>query len=161
MRILAIDPGTNCGWALSTDGVIVSGTWNLRGGRFEGGGMRFVRMRNSLDEIGPVDRLYFEEVRRHLSTDSAHVYGGMVATITAWCEECQVPYQAIPVGTIKKCATGKGNADKTAMMEAAFAKWPDQNIKDDNQADALWILEASKLPPPAPKRKKREPEAGK
>lgn len=154
MRILAIDPGTSCGYALSIDGQIVSGTWNLRGGRFEGGGMRFIRMRNALDEIGPVDRLYFEEVRRHLSTDAAHVYGGIIAMITAWCEENQIPYQAISVGTIKKCATGKGNADKAAMLNAAIIRWPEQNIKDDNQADALWILEASKLPPAAPKKKR-------
>ena len=25
------------------------------------------------------------------------------------------------------------------MLRAARAKWPDANIKDDNQADALWL----------------------
>ncbi|MFH1147463.1 MAG: hypothetical protein V1736_07125 [Pseudomonadota bacterium] len=141
MDTLAIDPGTITGWALLRGSQILSGTWDLKGSRWEGGGMRFVRLRNYLHEIGKVDQVLFEEVRRHLGTDAAHVFGGMIATIQAWCEDNQIPYQAIPVGTIKRMATGKGNADKTAMLEAARAKWPDQQVRDDNQADALWLLE--------------------
>ncbi len=30
--------------------------------------------------------------------------------LTAWCEHHNIPYQGVPVGTIKKHATGKGNA---------------------------------------------------
>jgi len=44
------------------------------------------------------------------------------------------------IGTIKKFATGKGNADKDLMLAAAAANYQDQNIADDNQADALHIL---------------------
>jgi hypothetical protein len=50
-----------------------------------------------------------------------------------------IQYQGVPVGTVKKHATGKGNSNKDAMVEAARSKWPDIDIKDDNQADALWI----------------------
>jgi Holliday junction resolvasome RuvABC endonuclease subunit len=145
--ILAIDPGTITGFALRLpDGRLVSGTWNLRGGRFEGGGMRFLRLEDHLKEVHhltPLGRVYFEEVRRHLGTDAAHVYGGIVATVTAFCEREKIPYQGIPVATIKKTATGKGNSDKAAMVAAAKAKWPDQNTVDDNQADALWLLETA------------------
>jgi Holliday junction resolvasome RuvABC endonuclease subunit len=139
MRILAIDPGTNCGWATTDGGTIISGTWNLKGGRYEGAGMRFVRLRRFLEEFGPVDRIVFEEVRRHLGTDAAHVYGGIVAVVMAFCEERQVPYEGIPVGTIKKLATGKGNANKDAMVAAARERWPEFD-GDDNEADARWML---------------------
>lgn len=144
MNVLAIDPGTKCGWALSSGGqILASGVWNLKGGRYEGGGMRFVRIRNYLNEVHreqPLNRVVFEEVRRHLGTDAAHIYGGIVAVITAFCEENEIPYEGIPVGTVKKFATGKGNANKEAMMEAARRKWPNEILKDDNHADALFIL---------------------
>ena len=82
--------------------------------------------------------IYFEEVRRHVGTDAAHVYGGFLATLTAWAESCGIPYQGVPVGTIKRHATGKGNADKAAMIAAARAKG--YSPGDDNEADALALL---------------------
>lgn len=146
--ILSIDPGTNCGWAVKRDGQIVaSGVWNLKGGRFEGGGMRFVHFKNYLNSVcsayRPFDMVVFEEVRRHMGVDAAHVYGGIVAVLTSWCEVEKIPYTAIPVGTIKKLATGKGNANKEAMIAAAQAKWPGHVFEDDNEADARFIAEAA------------------
>ena len=87
---------------------------------------------------GGINALYFEEVRRHVSTDAAHAYGGFLATLTAWCEHHQVPYQGVPVGTIKKHATGKGNASKDDVLSAmrALGHAP----ADDNEADALALL---------------------
>jgi Holliday junction resolvasome RuvABC endonuclease subunit len=139
-RILAIDPGTKCGYALYDNGAIVSGVWDLRIKRNEGNGMRFIRLGNFLRETMPVDICGFEEVMRHLSTDSAHVYGGITAVIMAICETRKVPYVPVPVGTIKKHATGKGNANKEAMIEAAGRLYPGRTIADDNEADALCIL---------------------
>jgi len=105
--------------------------------------MRYVRFRNQLAEaaslMGPFQAVFFEEVRRHAGTDAAHVYGGLLATLTAWCEEADIPYMGVPVGAIKKHACGKGNADKLAMIAAAQTRgW---NPADDNEADALWILD--------------------
>jgi len=105
--------------------------------------MRYVRFRHQVAEayalLGPFDAVYFEEVRRHAGTDAAHVYGGLLATLTAWCEEAHVPYQGVPVATIKRHGTGKGNADKATMIAAAVNRgW---NPADDNEADALWILD--------------------
>jgi crossover junction endodeoxyribonuclease RuvC len=147
VRVLAIDPGTACGWALGHLGrVVSSGTWNLKPKRFEGGGMRYVHLQNFLRVIGRCDLVVLEEVRRHMGVDAAHVYGGILATVQAWCEtqDPPTPYTAIPVGTIKKRATGKGNAKKDAMVAAAREQWPGQDVKDDNQADALWLLECAK-----------------
>ena len=44
----------------------------------------------------------------------------------------------MPVGTIKKHATGKGNAGKDEMIIAAKSRGHDP--KDDNEADALALL---------------------
>lgn len=141
--IIGIDPGTLCGWAvLHVDGSMDSGTWDLKPRRFEGGGMRYVRLRAHLEELIDLtqpEAVFFEEVRRHAGTDAAHIFGGIVAVITELCETRGIPYSAIPVGTVKKAATGKGNANKAAMIAASHQRWPDAEINDDNEADARWI----------------------
>ena len=109
--------------------------------------MRYLRFRSWLREMFETAKpevVYFEEVRRHLSTDAAHVHGGLLAVLTAECEAKEIPYTGIPVGTIKKAATGSGAAKKSAMIEAAKRLYPDQVIEDDNQADALCILHTCK-----------------
>ncbi len=142
--ILAIDPGiASCGWAVRVGGVLASGAWKLKAGRMDSYGMRYVRLLKYLDEIGPVHRMYFEEVKRHEGTESAHLYGGIVATLTSWAEINAIQYAAIPVGSIKKTATGKGNAGKDLMLSSAIERWPDQEIETHDQADALWILETA------------------
>ena len=143
-RTLALDLGTRTGWAIGDRNIApVFGTLDLRGGRYEGGGMRFLRFRKHLHELLAghllVRRVVYEEVRRHLGTDAAHVYGGLMAVLQEECELRKLPYEGIPVGTIKKHATGKGNANKQQMLTAAACKWA--FVKDDNQADALWLLD--------------------
>lgn len=139
--ILCLDLGTKTGWAhITTYGDIVFGTMDFSTKRHHGAGMRFLRFKRWLTEIkqAGITEVYFEEVRRHVSTDSAHCYGGFMATLTAWCEHHGIPYSSIPVGTIKKKATGKGNASKEMMIDAAKEKGFD--VTDDNQADAVHLL---------------------
>ena len=40
----------------------------------------------------------------------------LLMPLTAWGELRGVPYQGVPVGTIKRHATGSGNAPKQAMI---------------------------------------------
>ena len=151
--ILTLDLGTTTGWALrSANGPVAHGFVSFKSQRFEGGGMRYLRFgrwladmlalsgsqtgsQTTLTGIGAV---YFEEVRRHLGVDAAHVYGGLLATLTAWCEHHQIPYQGVPVGTIKRHATGKGNAGKAEVIAAMKALG--HPVTDDNEADALALL---------------------
>ena len=141
--ILALDLGQKTGWAVRNgDGAIASGVQEFRPGRFEGGGMIWLRFRSWLQEVddtsGGVGVVVFEEVRRHLGTSASHVYGGFLAHLTAWAEANKIPYQGVPVGTIKRHVTGKGNADKQAVIAAVKALGFDP--QDDNEADALAIL---------------------
>ena len=129
--ILALDLGTTTGWAMALpDGGIVSGTVSFRPSRYDGGGMRYLRFRAWLEGLAQdtpgVAAIHFEEVRRHLSTDAAHVQAGLLAMLTAWCEEQAVAYQGVPVGTIKRFIAGRGNADKAAVMNAVMR--PNTNI---------------------------------
>ena len=140
--ILALDLGTTTGWASLIGGIVHSGTVTFRSGRYDGGGMRYLRFQHWLEQLaddsGGLAAIYFEEVRRHIGTDAAHLYGGFLATLTAWCEREGVAYQGVPVGTIKRFATGKGNAGKDAMLAAMRQRG--FRPADDNEADAIAIL---------------------
>ena len=143
MRMLALDLGTRTGWAhAGADQIVTSGVTEFRNDRWQGGGMRFLRFRAWLDEMrrltGGFDQLVYEQVRRHAGADAAHVFGGWLAILSVWCEQNGIAYQGVPVGTVKKHATGNGNAGKPAMIAAARARGFDPT--DDNEADALAIL---------------------
>jgi hypothetical protein len=142
--ILALDLGQRTGWAVrNSDGAIASGTAEFRPGRFEGGGMVFLRFRAWLQEVdetaGGIGAVYFEEVRFHRGVTAAHAYAGYLAHLTAWAEMFKIPYRGVPVGTIKRHATGRGNADKEAVIAAVRALGFDP--ADDNEADALALLD--------------------
>lgn len=52
----------------------------------------------------------------------------------------RIPYVIVPPTVVKKYATGKGNANKGAMIDAATRRYPHvQTGGDDNQVDALWL----------------------
>lgn len=152
MKILALDLGSRTGWAVGHKGHTTSGVMEFRPGRFEGGGMRYLKFKNWLsgikEQTNGLDMVAFEEVRNHsnpskkggrsFNVDAAHAYGGFLASLTSWCEVEKVPYQGVPVATIKKHATGKGNASKEQMVAAMKKKG--HVVKDDNEADALAIL---------------------
>ena len=123
-------------------GAVESGTTSFRPSRYDGGGMRYLRFRSWLDglaaDVTGITAVFFEEVRRHIGTDAAHLYGGFLATLTSWCEQRGIPYEGVPVGSIKRHIAGKGNADKAAVMAAVRARG--FRPADDNEADAIAIL---------------------
>jgi len=105
--------------------------------------MSMLRFATWLGELhvsaGPLAIVYFEEVRAHKGTAAAHTYGAFLGQLSAWCEANRVAYAGVPVATIKKHATGKGNAGKDLVIAAMRARGFDPG--DDNEADALAILQ--------------------
>lgn len=142
MKILALDPATRCGWAYSGG---QSGTWDLRVRKDESSGMRLIRLDSKLDEIhsSGLNLVVFEAARGGMPgrLGALVVSSEIQGHIKFWCEKNDVEFRAYSPTEVKKHATGKGNAGKPLMVEKAQEKWPDVNIIDDNQADALWILD--------------------
>lgn len=137
---LAIDPATKCGWATE----YASGTWDLSIRRDESGGMRLVRLRGKLSEIHaatPVTLLVFEAARHAAPKmqGALVVQSELQAVIKLWCQDNAVEFRGYSPSEIKKHATGKGNAGKDLVMAAAMKRW--KFVLDDNQADALWLLD--------------------
>ena len=143
--ILAIDPGTKCGWALH-DGarVVESGTWDLSLRRGDSRGMRYVYLRAKLNAIGSgygVPDLVVVEQAHHRGGAATEYAYGVSTRVEEWCADFNAEHTTAHGATVKKFATGKGNAGKPAMVAAAEKRWPGHQCVDDNEADARWIAE--------------------
>lgn len=142
LRILALDVATHCGWAISNQ---IYGVWDLTPKRDEGAGMRLVRFRSKLKEVlerEQINVLVFERPGgRH--TGAVIVQSELQGQIKVICEDAKIPYRGYSSQEIKKFATGKGNSGKPAMIAAAKEKL-NYTGEDDNEADALWLLELAK-----------------
>jgi len=140
-RALALDLGTTFGYARSgrDDGKLTYGSVKLKTKPTEHKGKRYDQFDAWLAYVLPdVSIVYYEEVRRHIGTAAAHMYGGYQALLLAKAFQVGIPVVGVNVGTIKKFATGRGNASKDEMIAAAKALG--YNPQDDNAADAIHIL---------------------
>jgi Holliday junction resolvasome RuvABC endonuclease subunit len=84
----------------------------------------------------------YESVLFSKTTITAQIYGGFLAQLQEVLENWKpkkIEYVGIPVTTIKKFATGVGNAGKPLMIQAAMLRWPDFKYETDDEVDARWI----------------------
>ena len=136
-RLLALDLGRKTGWAHNLNRVgVVCGT---RTHANERDALQYFESILCGLPIVP-DAVIYEDVKRHIGTEAAHRYGGYLALLRAACQRqgVEVVDVGVGVGTIKKWATGKGNASKSAVMQAMRNRGYEP--KDDNAADALALL---------------------
>lgn len=143
MQALALDLATRCGYAYRDDHDFVRfGTWDFSPRPHNLPGFRFVALQAKLDRAYSMIRfvqVVYEDVQFSTDTRATQVWGGFLAAMQMWCDRRNVRYRGVHVATLKKHATGKGNADKEDMITAAKARgW---NVADDNQADACWLLD--------------------
>lgn len=148
--IIALDLGTRCGWAvLKGKRVVDSGRWTLltsRKGRHRA--ERWLNFDASLEALintHSPDVIAYEEVRRHVGTTAAHVYGGLLARVEVadylWPA---IVVEPIGVGVWKKTAVGHGNATKDDVLHWAKRKFR-FTPKSHDEADALGIAEAVRM----------------
>lgn len=152
MHVLALDIGSRCGWAHSAG---YSGTWDLSVRRDESSGMRLVRLEGKLLELCRtlgVELIAFEASRQIRHGRAVAVLGEIQGLVKSFCHRytsrceaydkpdgCGIEYLGRSPAEIKKHATGKGNADKAAVLAAARARWP--QVASEDEADALWLLD--------------------
>ena len=153
--VLALDLATSTGWALrDTSGQVTSGvqTFDLRRG--ESAGMRFLRFRAWLREImalaGGNGVVAFEQAHHR----GGHATSLAVGLVTVVLEEAAAQgweTTSVHTATLKKHATGKGNASKGEMIGAAVRRWHSvrpfrlqftttSECCDEDEADALCVL---------------------
>ncbi len=150
--ILALDLGTLTGYAVGGDNLPPrSGVLNLTPIKGDHPGHRFLLFAHHLTRLHNkhhFDKIYYEHVAHIKFVKAAQMWGGLQAYMLGWTMTNKVGICHVEVKTLKKFATGNGNANKDMMVKAAFKKgWIPQ---DDNEADALWILEYALRPAPIP-----------
>lgn len=70
-------------------------------------------------------------------TGKAAERGGLHYMVRTELWRKQVPFAICPPTTLKKWVVGKGNAAKDEVMIAAVKLFPDVNITNNNEADAM------------------------
>ncbi|MEV4287403.1 hypothetical protein AB0K40_18005 [Nonomuraea bangladeshensis] len=70
-----------------------------------------------------------------------HEAAGLWWHIVYRLDELEVPYAVVPPSTLKKYATGRGNATKPDMR-VALLKRAGLDLRDDNEVDAWWLRAA-------------------
>lgn len=145
MKILGLDCAGSTGWALYNGTEIASGVWDIRHRTGESPGMRYIRLRGRLNEIlAACPGLSLVAVEKaHMRGAAATQYAhGYLAVIQAFCSEHQLEHVGFHTGTLKKFATGKGNASKPEMIAEAGRRYglTTSGKAREDEADALWVL---------------------
>lgn len=142
--ILCFDLGTSTGWAVRDNaGVLYSGHFNVSIDRKRHHpGQKWANWRAEASRL--IERfnpsvIVFEDVKAHGKggTLAAHAYGGYRAFLEWMAATRNIRIVAIGVTVIKKHWTGKGNANKEAMIAEARIKG--FKPETDDEADAMAI----------------------
>jgi Holliday junction resolvasome RuvABC endonuclease subunit len=86
-----------------------------------------------------VQLVVIEDLPTHAK--AAGITGMVHGVVRAYLLTQMVPYALVTPATLKKYATGRGNAGKPEMAVAAYKRLG-RELGDDNQVDALWLREA-------------------
>jgi Holliday junction resolvasome RuvABC endonuclease subunit len=147
--VLALDLATSTGWALrERNGVVTSGVQRFELGRGESPGMRWLRFRRWVREVIVLGRLSpggLIACERPLAGRRGFTAGIAIELRTILQEEAaaqQLEVTDVAPATLKKHATGRGNAKKPDMQAAAAKRWGTNAAGElqEDQADALCVL---------------------
>lgn len=133
---IGIDPGLVTGWAINDDGRIEAGSWDLKAVKGADPLYTLYQRLTAILQYDPVGLVCYEEpVARGMAARSLNRQLGVIIVV---CELHCVPHYPVNPGTLKKYATGKGNATKPEMATAL----PGNLQSDDHNAvDAIHLSE--------------------
>lgn len=148
MDILAIDIGTNTGFAYNRSKEFFYGTWTLatakeirqwgKERKTRTDDPRIERLCNHISALGHFELVVFEDVLFSTYTKQTQLWSALRAAV--WLCADTSRFDCVPVSTLKLFATGKGNADKSMMSKALRLQHPGiwEPTMDDNAIDAIW-----------------------
>lgn len=141
--ILALDLGTKTGYAVrQRNGKVVHGTQSFAPRKSWSAGQRWLRFQSWLGELldlHRVDQIAYEHVSFHAGVRDAHCYGAFRALVEMAADRRNIGLVGTNVQMVKRHWTGKGGADKAAMIAQARARG--FRPETDNDADALAVLD--------------------
>lgn len=138
-QILALDIATHTGFCSSTK----SGTWDFTESRSRNNNKEHKDFRDTLMAFiidHDIRKIVAEDVNVKTHFNSMRKLSEFRGILLEVCDELDLPApEFVPVPTLKKYATGKGNASKEDMIETCQRRY---NITptDDNEADACHLF---------------------
>ncbi len=148
-RVMALDLATVTGWATLANGVITSGSWSFA--RHHGNknrapdhpGAPFAMFRRwlhtKLQEDKPAGIAY-EEVMQFKFGLQAHSFCGLRGILFETAAASNLPLYPCHITSVKKFWTGSGKSKKPEMMAETLRRYPELELTDDNESDALALL---------------------
>lgn len=137
-KVIGIDPGMTTGWAYTTNSnIVIAGSWDLKKDESHELVALFRNMCELIDKVVPDIVCYEEPVARGMAARSLNRQMGIIILA---CEVCAVAHYPVNPGTLKKHATGRGNATKEEMAEALWGKGG-YRADDHNAVDAHWLAD--------------------
>lgn len=146
MKTLALDLGNKLGWALGVSGLEQAGTARFK--QPKGADRRVLDTRfaqlyvwlSAAIDLHKIERLVFEDVLFYRSRDQGQLWAGYRAVVMLVAAMRNMVIGSLNSSSLKKQATGWGNADKADMRRALIARGLDCAAFDDNAVDAISLL---------------------
>lgn len=171
MRILALDLASNCGFAYNSGTEYHCGTWQLAteqelkaarkqrlNRRLDPRVTKLFTLVEGLQQLHEFHVITFEDIQFQSYTLQTQLWASLRGAMWTGAFKFNPIFDAVPVSTLKRFATGNGKATKEMMIAALiksdpahfskhegpmFANWhPDVRTKirvDDNAVDAVWL----------------------
>ena len=158
MNILTLDLGTHTGYALNHGEHFEHGTWLLASAKEvttwgkdrsrRRCDPRVIRLHATLVMLQDkynFEHVVFEDVLFGSTTYQCQLWSSFRAAV--WLGIPAARIECVPVGTLKKFATGHGGATKEMMAAALARKHPEIHLTEDSTddtVDAIWLWYWSK-----------------
>lgn len=153
MNVLALDLGTSTGWCLNDEELLDSGVLKLATDRQLREDKRdrynrrsdcriqsFFKWLALVKHQQKLDAVVFEDVEFASSTYQVQLWSSLRAAVWISFPPDKFIVDCVPVGALKKFATGSGNANKEAMRRyLKDPRFDKPTLIDDNQVDAIWL----------------------
>lgn len=153
MNILALDLGTRMGWCCNEGSTIGHAAFTLATDRQlrEDKKDRFnrrsdIRIQNFFKWLASIkanqkpDVVVFEDVEFASSTYQVQLWSSLRTAVWISFPRDKYIVDCVPVGALKKFATGSGSANKEAMRKyLRDPRFDKPTLLDDNEVDAIWL----------------------
>lgn len=138
-QVLSLDIATHTGYYSTHE----SGTWNFKKKSKDNDSIEMQKFYDTLKSFilqYHIKQVVAEDINVNNHFTDMRKLSEFRGVLKLLCAELNLPDpKYVNVRTVKKWATGNGNADKKLMMEYCKKRWG-VDAKDDNEADATHIF---------------------
>ena len=142
-RILAIDPGTRCGFATWDGAQVESGVWDFSGPQSWGAKWSDFHARLMGKTTAFQAQTIVCEDQTRIRGRYALLCWGWQVMVMVLAAQLHMGLLVVNPATLKMWATGSGKASKDEMVKAAHRLWPEHlmgRVIEDDEADSLLLL---------------------